>query len=61
MTNSKTIADLDPVRVYLNDIFTIPVSLAGLPAMSVPGGFNADGMNTRFLSGNKLILFLTVL
>jgi len=30
----------DPTTMYLNDIFTIPASLAGLPAMSVPGGFS---------------------
>lgn len=28
--------NIDPVQMYLNDIFTIPASLAGLPAMSVP-------------------------
>jgi len=33
----------DPLTMYLNDILTIPVSLAGVPAMSVPCGF-ADGM-----------------
>ncbi|MDX1924801.1 MAG: Asp-tRNA(Asn)/Glu-tRNA(Gln) amidotransferase subunit GatA [Rickettsiaceae bacterium] len=32
----------DPVTMYLNDIFTIPASLAGLPAMSVPAGFSGD-------------------
>jgi len=33
----------DPVTMYLNDIFTIPASLAGLPAMSVPAGMQ-DGL-----------------
>ncbi len=33
----------DPVQMYLNDIYTIPVNLAGLPAMSVPAGFGNDG------------------
>jgi aspartyl-tRNA(Asn)/glutamyl-tRNA(Gln) amidotransferase subunit A len=30
----------NPVAMYLNDIFTIPASLAGLPAMSVPAGMD---------------------
>ena len=34
----------DPVAMYLNDIFTIPASLAGMPAISVPFGFNQDGL-----------------
>jgi aspartyl-tRNA(Asn)/glutamyl-tRNA(Gln) amidotransferase subunit A len=34
----------NPVEVYLNDIFTIPASLAGLPCMSVPATFNAQGL-----------------
>ncbi len=34
----------DPVKMYLNDIFTIPASLAGLPGMSVPVGLGADGL-----------------
>jgi aspartyl-tRNA(Asn)/glutamyl-tRNA(Gln) amidotransferase subunit A len=34
----------DPVANYLADIFTLPASLAGLPGMSVPAGFGADGM-----------------
>lgn len=34
----------DPVKMYLNDIFTIPASLAGLPAMGVPAGLAADGL-----------------
>lgn len=34
----------DPVEMYLNDIFTIPVNLAGLPGMSLPCGFSKDGL-----------------
>ena len=30
--------------MYLNDVFAVPASLAGLPAMSVPAGLNADGL-----------------
>ena len=30
--------------MYLNDIFTIPASLAGMPAMSVPFGFDKDNL-----------------
>jgi aspartyl-tRNA(Asn)/glutamyl-tRNA(Gln) amidotransferase subunit A len=36
-------AKSDPVAMYLMDYFTIPMSLAGIPAMSVPGGF-VDGL-----------------
>jgi aspartyl-tRNA(Asn)/glutamyl-tRNA(Gln) amidotransferase subunit A len=34
----------DAVTMYLNDIFTIPASLAGMPAISVPSGFDKDGL-----------------
>jgi aspartyl-tRNA(Asn)/glutamyl-tRNA(Gln) amidotransferase subunit A len=34
----------DPIAMYLNDVFTVPSSLAGLPAMSVPGGLDANGL-----------------
>jgi len=32
----------DPITMYMNDVFTIPVNLAGLPAVSVPSGFSKD-------------------
>jgi len=31
----------DPITMYLNDVFTVPASLAGLPCMSLPGGFSS--------------------
>lgn len=34
----------DPLTMYLSDIFTVPASLAGLPAISVPSGFSRDGL-----------------
>ena len=34
----------DPVQMYLNDIYTIPANLAGLPGMSIPCGFGAGGL-----------------
>jgi aspartyl-tRNA(Asn)/glutamyl-tRNA(Gln) amidotransferase subunit A len=34
----------DPVTMYLNDVFTVPASLAGVPAMSVPTGLDAQGL-----------------
>ena len=34
----------DPIAMYLNDIFTVPVNLAGLPALSVPGALDAQGL-----------------
>ena len=33
----------DPVSMYLNDIFTVPINLAGLPAISLPGGHDING------------------
>ena len=32
----------DPIAMYLNDVFTVPASLAGLPGISVPAGLSAD-------------------
>jgi aspartyl-tRNA(Asn)/glutamyl-tRNA(Gln) amidotransferase subunit A len=34
----------DPLAMYLNDVFTVTVNLAGLPAVSVPAGLSADGL-----------------
>ena len=34
----------DPVQMYLNDVFTVTVNLAGLPGMSVPAGLDARGL-----------------
>ena len=34
----------DPVEMYLNDIFTVTVNMAGLPGISVPGGLDAQGL-----------------
>ncbi len=34
----------DPIETYLTDICTVPVNIAGLPGVSVPCGFNANGM-----------------
>ncbi len=34
----------DPVSMYLNDIFTVPVNLAGIPAISIPAGHDSNGL-----------------
>ena len=34
----------DPVAMYLNDVFTVPASMAGVPGMSVPAGLDAQGL-----------------
>jgi aspartyl-tRNA(Asn)/glutamyl-tRNA(Gln) amidotransferase subunit A len=34
----------DPVTMYLNDVFTVPTSMAGLPGISVPAGLDRDGL-----------------
>jgi len=34
----------DPITMYLNDVFTVPASMAGVPAMSVPAGLDGEGL-----------------
>ena len=34
----------DPIQMYLTDVFTIPVNMAGLPGISIPGGFSQSGL-----------------
>jgi aspartyl-tRNA(Asn)/glutamyl-tRNA(Gln) amidotransferase subunit A len=34
----------DPIAMYLNDVFTVPANLAGVPAISVPAGLSGDGL-----------------
>jgi aspartyl-tRNA(Asn)/glutamyl-tRNA(Gln) amidotransferase subunit A len=37
-------AEADPVQMYLNDVFTVTVNLAGLPGIAVPAGLDAKGL-----------------
>ena len=37
-------ADADPIKMYLNDVFTVTVNLAGLPGVSVPAGLDGKGL-----------------
>ncbi len=37
-------ADADPIQMYLNDVFTVTVNLAGLPGVSVPAGLDGQGL-----------------
>jgi aspartyl-tRNA(Asn)/glutamyl-tRNA(Gln) amidotransferase subunit A len=34
----------DPIEMYLNDVFTVTVNMAGLPGISLPGGLSAEGL-----------------
>ncbi|MDA8694998.1 Asp-tRNA(Asn)/Glu-tRNA(Gln) amidotransferase subunit GatA [Alphaproteobacteria bacterium] len=35
---------LDPIAMYMNDVFTVPTSLAGLPGISLPSGLSSNGL-----------------
>ena len=37
-------AGADPIEMYLNDIFTVTVNMAGLPGIAVPGGLSGEGL-----------------
>ena len=49
----------NPIEMYLNDVLTVPASLAGLPAISVPSGFNSEKLPIRWLGSAKLTLGCT--
>ena len=34
----------DPIKMYLNDVFTVPASLAGIPGISIPYGHDKEGL-----------------
>ena len=34
----------DPVKMYLNDVFTVPANMSGIPGLSVPAGLDPDGL-----------------
>ena len=51
----------DPIQMYLNDVFTIPASLAGVPGVSLPGGFTLAGLPIGLQIIGKAYDELTVL
>jgi aspartyl-tRNA(Asn)/glutamyl-tRNA(Gln) amidotransferase subunit A len=51
----------DPFAMYLNDVFTIPANLAGVPAVSVPCGFDDDGLPVGLQLTGPVLAEATVL
>jgi aspartyl-tRNA(Asn)/glutamyl-tRNA(Gln) amidotransferase subunit A len=51
----------DPIAMYLNDVFTIPADMAGVPAVSVPCGFTASGLPIGLQLIGKALDEVTVL
>jgi aspartyl-tRNA(Asn)/glutamyl-tRNA(Gln) amidotransferase subunit A len=51
----------DPLAMYLSDIFTVPANIAGIPAISIPNGFDSKGLplDIQFMSafGKDTTLF----
>ena len=43
----------DPIQMYMEDIFTVPVNIAGLPAMSIPCGLDNNSYLLDFSSGKR--------
>jgi aspartyl-tRNA(Asn)/glutamyl-tRNA(Gln) amidotransferase subunit A len=51
----------DPFAMYLNDVFTIPANLAGVPAVSLPCGFDDDGLPVGLQLTGPVLAEATVL
>ena len=53
----------DPVKMYLADVMTVPASLAGLPALSVPAGVTKGGLpiGVQLIGPRKADAFLLAL
>jgi len=51
----ESVKDQDPIAVYMNDVLTVPASLAGLPAVSVPVRAGADGGDAEESAGIQVI------
>jgi len=48
-------AEANPLAIYLSDYFSVPICIAGLPSISIPGGFSTEGLPIGFqFVGNKL-------
>ena len=45
----------DPIQMYMNDVYTVGANLAGIPGISLPGGFDVQGDNRRLPVGIQLL------